>query len=380
VLLLASRVLVAQAPPATGVVSGHVYLGDSRLPARIASVSLISTKPTQPTSAESTSRDTAWSAKVQSMLDGSFTIPNVPPGDYYLLAEKIGYISPRHLPMGPYYMTKEDEDALAKQVTPITVAANRTTTADTFLTRGASISGVLRFDDGSPDAEGRVALMQKDKSGKWVPYLPATAAFNPSQDGGNLADDEGRFRFAGLPAGEYLLKSILEIDPGNMRDQTSGGDSMIYGDYAIDCYYGDGIRQKDAKTIKVTEGEQLDGNDIVIPLARLHAVTGTVVSVETGATINSATLELHYADDGSLATQTYEAGTGFSFLYVPEGEYTVKVTHAADVIAKSGSTLGQKPIRSYDDASQTIIVHGEINGATIQLKPQQTGAATAAAQ
>ena len=87
------------------------------------------------------------------------SIPNVPPGDYYLLAEKIGYISPGHLPWGPYYLTKEEEDSLAKQVTPITVAANRTTAVDTFLTRGASISGLVRFDDGSPYAEGLVALM-----------------------------------------------------------------------------------------------------------------------------------------------------------------------------------------------------------------------------
>ena len=111
----------------TGTVSGQVILGDSQVPGRMASVSLISTKPTRPISADSTSRDTAWSAKVQSLLDGSFTIPNVPPGDYYLLVEKLGYISPAHLPMGSYYTTKEEEDSRAKKVPSITVGDSRMT-------------------------------------------------------------------------------------------------------------------------------------------------------------------------------------------------------------------------------------------------------------
>src|ERR1700677_3022500 len=86
---------------------------------------------------------------------------------------------------GSLYTTKEEEDSLAKLVTPITVAANRTTTVDAVLTKGASISGVLRFDDGSPDAEGLVALLYKGESGKWAPYLPATAAENFRSAGGN---------------------------------------------------------------------------------------------------------------------------------------------------------------------------------------------------
>jgi hypothetical protein len=361
-------------PPATGTVTGQVILSDSHLPARMVSVSLISTKPTSPIDGLS-ERDTAWSAKVESFLDGSYTIPNVPPGDYYLLFEKIGYISLRHLTSGPYYMTKEDEDSLSKQITPITVAANRTTTVNAVLTKGASISGVLRFDDGSPDAGGLVALMHKDVKGKWVPYLPATAAFNFRPDGANFADDQGRFRFAGLPAGEYLLKAILETGEGIMRDQTARGDSTISEIYAIDCYYGDGIRLKDAKTIKVDDGEHSDGKDIEMPLAKLHAVSGTVVNSETGKEVNSATLELHYADDDSLASTAGQITNlpGFKFLYVPEGEYTLKVVHAADV-KSDRLTARPKPILTYADFSQSLIVIGDMSGITIQVKPQPADA------
>ena len=40
----------------------------------------------------------------------------------------------------------------------------------------------------------------------------------------------------------------------------------------------------------------------------------------------------------------------------------------------------EKPIRTYADASQSLIVKGETNGITITVKPQAPAAATAAAQ
>jgi hypothetical protein len=132
------------------------------------------------------------------------------------------------------------------------------------------------------------------------------------------------------------------------------------------------IRLKDAKAIKVADGEHSDGNDIEIPLTKLHTVSGAVVSSETGGTVNSAKLELHYADDDSLASKTEAnpAGTGFNFPYVPEGEYTLKVMHAADVNIERNWPDTKRPIRTYADASQPLIVKGELSGITVQVKPQ----------
>ena len=66
---------------------------------------------------------------------------------------------------------------------------------------------------------------------------------------------------------------------------------------------------------------------------------------------------------------------------MPEGTYTLAVKNAADVIP--GVFPGaDKPIRTYADASQSIIVKGETSGVTIQVKPlpATAAAATAAAQ
>ncbi len=403
-LLLASRMLAAQAPapPATGVVTGHVYLGDSRLPARMASVTLMPV-PNPDTSAakESPSADAAppdassdgtitFKFKppgapsaasvltVETLLDGSFSIPNVFPGQYYLIVEKRGYISP--LPFAdfsPSRVNKEQADTLASLLSPVLVAANRIITVDTTLRKGATIAGTVRFDDGEPDSETLVELMRRDKNSKWVKFSPHPDGF---LDEINYAtDDQGHFRIAGLPPGEYLLKANLYIDGGSASE--NGGGQMLGSNYDLDIYYGAAFRPRDAKAIKVADGEQSDGNNIEIPLAKLHAVTGTVVSMETGATIDSAQVELHYADDDSLVagTDTNWEGDEFRFLFVPEGTYNIEVKEAADTTP--GALRGQKkPVHTYADTSQPLIVKGETTGLTIQVKPLPVSAAPAATQ
>ena len=85
-------------------------------------------------------------------------------------------------------------------------------------------------------------------------------------------------------------------------------------------------------------------------------------------------MELHNADDDSTCTVTeINPYTGqFHFPYVAEGEYTLKVTNAADIIPGKGD---QKPTRTYADASQALIVKGEMNGVTVQVKPVPVAAA-----
>jgi hypothetical protein len=148
-------------------------------------------------------------------------------------------------------------------------------------------------------------------------------------------------------------------------------------DYRWDIYLGDGVRPRDAKTIKLKDGEESNGNIIEIRLARLHTISGTVLNLETGAPINRADVELHNADDDSTCTVTaINPATGqFHFPYVAEGEYTLKVSKAADIVPGKGD---QKPIRTYADASQPLIIKGETSGVTIQVKPQPPAAAAAA--
>ena len=391
-LILATNILPAQPPEpagqapqpptqpmqprATGSITGHVYLGDSHLPARMAYVTLL------PAGGEEASgaKPVVSKAEAQAGLDGSFVLPNVLPGAYYVVAVKPGYATP--VPLS--YLDSDDSDnaaqdvkeALAAVFTPVLVSANRISTAEVVLTRGAVISGTVRFDDGEPASEANVSMLRKEKSGKWGKFATVQGIFGA----GTQTDDQGNFRLTGLPAGEYLLRTTLAL--GGAHVSSPGMDSTNEPDYRWDIYYGDGIRPRDAKTIPLKEGEESRGNTIEIPLARLHSISGTILSLETGAPIPHADIELHNADDDSTCTATsINSATGqFHLPYVVEGEYTLRVTNASDAAPGSGKSRDAKPGRPYADASQALLVKGETNGITISIKPQPAAAATAAIQ
>ncbi len=384
VLVLTSRMLAAQSPVppeptaqptpaarplATGTITGHVVLGDSHLPARMAYVTLLPVIAAE----AGDKKPVASSALVQTGLDGFFVMPKVLPGTYYVVAAMLGYATP--VPLS--FLDRDDserasndvKDALAAVLTPVSVAANRTSTADIVLNRGAVISGTIRFDDGEPYSQAVVSLLRKEKSGKWTEFDTQETIFGA----GARTDDQGDFRLTGLLSGEYLLKTTLALQGSQI--QNPGEDATSERDYRWDVYFGDGVRPRDAKTITLKDGEVSNGNNIEIRLAKLHSISGAVLNADTGAPINRADVELHNADDDSTCTVTSIApATGqFHFPYVAEGEYTLKVRDAADV-APGARSHDEKPIRTYDDASQPLIVKGEMNGLTIQAKPKPAAA------
>lgn len=392
VLILAARLLPAQPPEpaghapqpptqpiqpgATGVVTGHVYLSDSHLPARMAYVTLL------PVGGEDAvgAKPVVSRAEAQAGLDGSFVLRNVLPGPYYVVAVKPGYATP--VPLS--YLDSDDfanapkdlKSVLAATFTPVLVSPNRTSTAEVILTRGAVISGTVRFDDGEPATEANVSILRKDKSGKWSQFETVQGLFGA----GTQTDDQGNFRLTGLPPGEYLLRTTLAL--GGAHVSAPGMDATNEPDYRWDIYLGDGIRPRDARTITLKEGEESQGNTIEIPLARLHSISGTILSLETGAPIPHAEIELHTSDDDSTCTTTsINSATGqFHLPYVVEGEYTLKVTNASDAVPGNGKSREAKPGRTYADASQLLIVKGETNGITITVKPQPGAAAITTTQ
>jgi hypothetical protein len=198
----------AAQPPATGSITGHVILGDSHLPARMAFVTLLPF-----TAAEAgNAKPVVSTATVQTGLDGAYVMPNILPGAYYVIAVKLGYVSPIPFiyvePDAYDDAPKDVKEALAAALTPVAVAANRTSTSDIVLNKGAIISGTVRFDDGEPDSQTVVSLLHKDKSGKWTEFATQEALYSS----GARTDDQGNFRLTGLPAGEYLLRTTLKLE------------------------------------------------------------------------------------------------------------------------------------------------------------------------
>ncbi len=388
--LLLTCTALAQQPAPTGTVTGRVLCADTHLPARMASVVLqpivdLNSPALKPDGKDS--KPEPNTTIIQTLLDGSFTIPDVRPGDYYVIAEKVGYLSPlAQLSRDDLnHPTEASANLMATLLTPVSVAANRTSTAEVHLLKGATIAGAIRFDDGTPDSSAGISLLHKDKSGKWTGFrtkLLATS-FTP-----NTTDDQGHFRMTGLPAGEYLLKTTLELSEVivNHIFREVGGTSFNTR-YSLDIYFGNAMRQRDAKPIKVADGEDSAGNDIEIPLTTLHAISGTVLEGATGRTVNAAKIAIHYTDDDTqlVSTTVSKDDNAFHFLYVPEGEYTLKATEARDVTRTEVPTCPQcmppshteeKTVRTFGNAEQPLILHTDITGLTIAVPPKPAGSTT----
>lgn len=90
------------AKPATSTVTGHVYCADTNAPARMASVMLEPVRIVDEAGiVTSGSHSQIMMTAVQTGLDGSFMIPKVSPGAYYVIAYKAGIsLTARDLPVG----------------------------------------------------------------------------------------------------------------------------------------------------------------------------------------------------------------------------------------------------------------------------------------
>lgn len=380
--------LLALAPPtlaqqATGTVTGHVFCADTHLPARLASVYLLPAVNPNTASKSSTTQDQPHEAAtnvLQTVLDGSFTIPNVHPGNYYVIAEQPGYLSPL-AQLSREAIEHPDKATLAlmaQLLTPVTVAASKLSTVQVSMLKGASVSGVVRFDDGSPSVGTTISLLHQDAPGKWVSFhdsLLHTGAYT---------DDRGGFRISGLPAGKYLVKASLTMQTITTDEMFGGGSGMSsYFGYSLSLFSGNATRPKDAKPVDLSSAEDLTLPDFEIPLSKLHTVTGTLLVGESGVPANAGKVTLLYPDDQTELTSTTVSkdDNAFHFLYVPEGNYLLQVTGAKQVSRTEipvcdhcfpPTRTEEKTLRAFGDAQQPLVIANDITGLTVSIPPSPT--------
>jgi hypothetical protein len=365
---------VAQAVEAAadfGTVNGHVTLSDSNAPARFALVSLqpIDVKP-EP--AYVPGKTPALSVRVyQTDLDGGYSIPRVRPGAYYIVVNRLGYLSP----IAQFSIAQLQHPIAAEAleiestVPKITVMANAVTTKDIRLLRGAAISGTVRFDDGTALPRVRLELRHKDAAGQWVSVPDAWSA----------TDSDGHYRVSGLFACDYLLSVSLDVD--DRRQSSSLGGSIASGSttlYNLRYYgLGDVLRARDATPVTLVDAQEVTGQDITIPVSKLHSLSGTVVDSRTGQGVNDGRVLLLNADDGStLSSINIDAQSrSFRFPFVPEGSYILRITNAREVVfepSSADSVLGAPPkqnvLRTYNAAEMPLVLHGETSGIALPVQ------------
>jgi len=392
----------------TGVVAGRVLCGDTNDPARMAKVYLEAVKlPTGEKSAEKkevhgeAGSTTVERVTIETDLNGEFAFPKVAPGDYYVIVAMTGYLSTRTM-----FTEKEMADPspemrkmVARALNQVHVEAGHAERVEVRMERGAAVSGTVSFDDGSPANGVTVKLLKKGADGKWEEMkLASRMAF-----WGAATDDRGQFRISGLPPQTYMLEADLALQEEKLTSTGGGGPgkisqmAMVRDRFTLPFYSGSGgsgtARRSDAATFTVGPGQERSGEDLTIPLTKLHRVTGMVVAKRDGHKVDAAKVVLTYRDDGKeLATAEVGREDGvFRFEFVPEGDYVVKTADARDVVWETvknppgmfpATTEKERLTTAYGAAEQPLLLRGEMSDVVLTVPDKaasKAGAAGAAA-
>jgi len=380
-------VAFAQKPAATGTVTGHVTCTDTNTPARLAIV-VLRPVPAAKSADSAAASKPVEARRVQTLLDGTFSIRSVAPGTYFVLASLAGYISP----LAVLGVSNEDlleptgelRKRIVERVPTITVDANGSASINISLERAAAVSGTILYDDGSP-APGVEVRLRERKEGKWVPVH--NVAGDGMGSGNSVTDDRGNFRITGLPP---LKEATVETDLSvqNSTLHFSKGGLSTYGgpSFTLAFYSGSALRLSDAKPFQLTMGEERSGEDVTLPLSKLHKVQGVLLSKRDGHVLNKGSVSLLFADDRTQlgSTEIGEGNENFDFPFVPEGDYVLKVNSAADArLEEIPNSPGSVPpsrtettmVHEYGTAEVPLHVDSERTGVTVDV-PEKGSAAS----
>jgi hypothetical protein len=379
----------------SATVAGRVFLDDTKAPCRKATVYLQPTASldADPPPDRSRSQDKGLvTATVETRFDGSYSFAHVPAGSYYVMATCAGYISPfvalsraegrspfrEPEPLDPEQRAAKDR--ILKSLTRIEVQSNLPVSADIVLERGGAISGNVTYDDGGPAAGLEVVpLARSVRDGKetWERFDLQPNPFVPRV----VTDDRGNFRISGLPSGKYAVEVDLEFSDSKRFISTSGSSGSSSNGHAakLAIYSGHTPRLKDAAGFTVRTPEEHGGEDIVIPISKLHTIRGNIVSAHDGHVVNSGQVILFNADDHTYAGSDHvtEENTGFTLSFIFEGDYVLNVPMSADVdylpVARASGAVGPPQfdahvLHFYGNSSAPLHVDGDIDGAIINVQ------------
>ena len=372
-------------PLATGSVSGSIVCADTNLPAHYATVALEPVRdvasPSEKTSKSIESKAPAMITLARTHLDGSFQVAAVKPGRYYVVVQNPGYLSPasQFTQKQIEHPTAELKEAIEKVVPIITVGANANSTITLSLARASSISGTLRFEDGSPAAGLSFEFERKDPDGKFIPVNLDTTG----------PDDQGHFRASGVPTGEYRMFTTLSVNIVQV-DGVFGGQHSMAASYGggLAIYYGDTFHKKDARVLKIEGGESLQA-DITIPSSKIHSITGALVDAKTGHAINAGTVAIAEPEetDPFIASKVDPDQPTFRIEYAPEGSYTIRVKDARDVareeIPYPAGTYGTRNfketvLKRYQPYDAPLLVQTDQSSLNLPMTPVKPGATLSA--
>jgi protocatechuate 3,4-dioxygenase beta subunit len=367
----------SQAP---GSVIGHVYCADTDKPARLARITIEPVDDLRAVSVDAAGnilrrRSVATAVLTQTGADGAYSLDSLPPGQYYIVAELPGYLSPltEFTSENMLVPNEQDERRFREVLQRVTVMSGQTARMDFRLQRGGAIEGRVLYDDGSPVIGAWINVLRKDAKRGWVsltdiavsrfPYAPTT-------------DDRGHYRVAMLQPGEYAVsveirQVAMSVSGGTMPGGTVPEDSLR----STQIYFGGSTSREHARPLTLRHSEEFTDADITVAMTKLRLISGTVVAASDGHPIDRATISLVDTVEGNPVREAPVFGAGrFTMLLVPEGKYLLRVSDAMDgqiqtTPVEGGTETSSQfvPQRVYGDAQQPLAVSGDVSGLTVKV-------------
>lgn len=354
-----------------GVVAGHVFFAGNNLPVRFAEVAL---QPLDVKGSSAPGKVEKPSFQVyQTDLAGAFAIDHVAPGTYFVVVKYPGSLSPlaNFSQSELEQPTSEQASKIAALIPTVSVAPNNTSSIDVRLQQGGSMSGVVRFDDGTPFANAQLSVERRGPDGKWA--SPRATNSNSKADLG------GQWEIGGLPAGEYRIKVLLTIQERHQSSLLSS-DSSFWDNTtsSVPVYLGDTEREQDAKTSTLADNERVANLDVTIPIAKMHTISGAVVDARTGQALNSGGVALIDEESGSEVTSAKidPQTRSYNLSFVCEGSYKLQAKNPREarieqVPLPEGSfgtpQTKETIVREYSPAEIPLIVTGEMSAVNLPV-------------
>jgi carboxypeptidase family protein len=137
--------------------------------------------------------------------DGSFTMTGVTPGQYRVMASipNVRPDEPGWVLMSAVFNGRDALDL------PLELRQSVSDALLTFSDRPAELSGSLQDPSGRPSPDYYIVVFAADRT-HWSPQSRRIRAMRPSA--------EGRFIVRNLPAGEYLIAAVTDIEDGEWMD------------------------------------------------------------------------------------------------------------------------------------------------------------------
>jgi hypothetical protein len=171
-----------------------------------------------------------------------------------------------------------------------------------------------------------------------------------------VTNDLGHYRISGMHGGRYAVEALLshvDLVPGTNRDSPSS-DLMRS---VLVIYSGDATRKSAAASFTLTPGEERTGEDITIPLSKLHTIVGVVTAARDGHPISAGNLALMSPEDKEMVADAEIAGDGtFQMEAVPEGSYVLRILDAHDTMKSSRDKITDR----YGDLEQPLKIESDV--------------------